>query len=70
MLLYQIIQKIMHAVGLLQTAGYDSRIHIAFGTLFGYVFATKEETGKIAEALKSLEGITLSEKPVFLGKDD
>ena len=57
-------EQTMYAVSLLKKAGYDARIHVAGGTMFGYVFAKGEEFDKAAKLLEPVNGVALNEKPV------
>nr|MCR5087992.1 ADP-ribosylglycohydrolase family protein [Oscillospiraceae bacterium] len=52
------------AVSALKEAGYDARIYVSGGTMFGYVFAKGEDFHKAAGILDSIDGVTLNEKPV------
>ena len=57
-------EKTIYAVSLLQKAGYDAKIHVAAGTMFGYVFVKGEDFTKCASLFETAEGIVLNEKPV------
>ena len=57
-------ETIMNAVSLIKKTGYDARIYVAGGTMFGYVFAKGEDHDKIAELLASEERAALSDQPV------
>ncbi len=57
-------EKTMHAVDLLKKAGFDARIYVAGGTMFGYVFCKGEYFSKAKELLESADGVCLNEKPL------
>ncbi len=57
-------EQIIKAVSLLKDNGYDARIHVSGGTMFGYVFAKGEDYEKLAMLLDAIESVTLNEKPV------
>lgn len=57
-------EKTMHAVSIYQKAGYEAKVHVAGGTMFGYAFIKGEDFDKAAELLESEEGVSLNPKPV------
>ncbi len=57
-------EKTMYAVSILQKAGYEAKIHVAQGTMFGYVFVKGEDYENAAKVLEPIEGIMLNSKPV------
>ncbi len=57
-------EKTIKAVSDLKDAGFDARIHVAGGTMSGYVFSKGEDFSKAAELVETIEGVTLNEKPV------
>ena len=52
------------AVRTLFEAGYDARVFIAGGTVFGYIFLKEAQHETTAKVLKESYGIALSEEPV------
>ena len=57
-------EQIIQAVSLLKDNGYDARIYVSNGTMFGYVFAKGENREKAAMLLNSIERVVLNEEPV------
>ena len=57
-------EQIIQAVSLLKDKGFDARIYVSGGTMFGYVFAKGEDYEKTAALLESIERVALNEKPV------
>ncbi|WP_408069492.1 ADP-ribosylglycohydrolase family protein [Butyrivibrio sp. JL13D10] len=57
-------ESTMYAVSVLQKAGFDAKIHVAQGTMFGYVFAKGEDYEKVAKLLEDVKGVALNANPV------
>lgn len=57
-------EKTMQAVSIYQKAGYEAKVHVAGGTMFGYVFIKGEDFDKASELLDSVEGVSLNPNPV------
>lgn len=55
---------ISEAVKKLQSEGIDARIHIAQGTIFGYVFCKADEIDAVAEKLSNNKRCTIVKYPV------
>ena len=54
----------MNAVSIYQKAGYEAKVHVAGGPMFGYTFIKGEYFDKAAELLESEKGVSLNPKPV------
>ena len=57
-------EKTMHAVSIYQKAGYEAKVHVSAGTMFGYVFLKMEELDKAVALLEGVEGVSLNPNPV------
>ena len=57
-------EKTMGAVKALKEAGYETKVLVTKGTMFGYVFVKGEDFEKACNLLKPMTGIMLEKKPV------
>ncbi len=57
-------EKTINAVELLKKAGYDSRVRVMSGTMYGYVFANLDGYEKATEIVKDIIGISIGKTPV------
>ena len=55
---------IIAAVSTIKQGGYDARVYVTSGTMYGYVFIKGENFEKVSKLLEPLDGVSLSAKPI------